>query len=418
MSSRKSSSVREASSAENSISASRPSVSRAHLTQRTASRRASSRSIRSLCLRWMSEVAMNRWRCGRSATPIASTARWGSPSLQRASAATAIPPLVSWAIWWTASKSPCEAAGKPASITSTFSRASWRATSSFSAAVRPAPGACSPSRRVVSKIRIRPAATPSPKRGAMASNVMSALPAGRRARDRLRLAGVDDDRLEERHLRAEVGADLLDLVVLVLLAQPAEVLAARVLDRDPLGRERAALDVGEDILHRRLRPLGHARAGEVITGRRGVADAEAHEVEPAAVHQVHDQLELVHRLEVRELGLVARLDERLERRLDERGDAAAQERLLAEQVGLGLLLERRLEDAGAGVAEAAGVGKGPRPGRAARVLVDREQCRDAAALLVHAADQVARALGRDHPDVDGRAGLDPAEPDVEAVGEH
>ena len=70
-----------------------------------------------------------------------------------------------------------------------------------------------------------------------------ALPAGRRARDRLRLAGLDDDRLEERHLRAEVGADLLDLVAPVLLAQPAEVLAARVLDRDPLGRERAALDV-------------------------------------------------------------------------------------------------------------------------------------------------------------------------------
>ena len=39
----------------------------------------------------MSLVAMNTWRCGRSATRIASTARCGSPSRQRASAATAMP---------------------------------------------------------------------------------------------------------------------------------------------------------------------------------------------------------------------------------------------------------------------------------------------------------------------------------------
>src|SRR6186997_3272914 len=208
--------------------------------------------MRSLCLRWMSLVAMKTCRCGLCATLMASIARCGSPSLQRARAATAMSCGVSSAIRRTASKSPGEAAGKPASMTSTLRRASWRATSSFSAAVRPAPGACSPSRRVVSKIRSLPAGTPSPKRGVMASNVMSALPAGRRARDRLRLAGVHDDRLEERHLRAEVGADLLDLVALVLLAQPAEVLAARLLDGDPLGRERAALDVREDVLHRRL----------------------------------------------------------------------------------------------------------------------------------------------------------------------
>ena len=63
-----------------------------------------SRSIRSLCLRWMSLVAMNTWRCGRSATLIASIARCGSPSRQRASAATAIPPA-----------SPGRSAGPPRS---------------------------------------------------------------------------------------------------------------------------------------------------------------------------------------------------------------------------------------------------------------------------------------------------------------
>ena len=57
------------------------------------------------------------------------------------------------AMLWTASKSPGEAAGKPASITSTPSRAKLSAMRSFSALVMVAPGDCSPSRRVVSKMR-------------------------------------------------------------------------------------------------------------------------------------------------------------------------------------------------------------------------------------------------------------------------
>jgi hypothetical protein len=53
---------------------------------------------------------------------------------------------------WTASKSPSLAAGKPASITSTRMRSSWRAIRSFSSLVIEAPGLCSPSRIVVSKM--------------------------------------------------------------------------------------------------------------------------------------------------------------------------------------------------------------------------------------------------------------------------
>src|SRR5205807_7519723 len=49
---------------------------------------------------------------------------------------------------------PGEAAGKPASIMSTFSRTSCSATCIFSSVVIVAPGDCSPSRNVVSKIRI------------------------------------------------------------------------------------------------------------------------------------------------------------------------------------------------------------------------------------------------------------------------
>ena len=60
---------------------------------------------------------------------------------------------ISVAIWWTLRKSPSEAAGKPASMTSTPSASSCRASRSFSSGERLLPGACSPSRRVVSKIR-------------------------------------------------------------------------------------------------------------------------------------------------------------------------------------------------------------------------------------------------------------------------
>jgi hypothetical protein len=60
--------------------------------------------------------------------------------------------LIALAIARTASKSPLEEAGNPASITSTFMRSSARAMRSFSSRVMDAPGLCSPSRMVVSKM--------------------------------------------------------------------------------------------------------------------------------------------------------------------------------------------------------------------------------------------------------------------------
>ena len=55
----------------------------------------------------------------------------------------------------TASKSPGEVIGKPASITSTPRRASCWAISTFSAVFSEIPGDCSPSRSVVSKMWTR-----------------------------------------------------------------------------------------------------------------------------------------------------------------------------------------------------------------------------------------------------------------------
>jgi len=88
---------------------------------------------------------------GRGASRSASQARSMSSALQRAR-----PQMTGPATWramaCTASKSPGEAIGKPASMMSTPRSLSARATSSFSARFMLAPGDCSPSRSVVSKM--------------------------------------------------------------------------------------------------------------------------------------------------------------------------------------------------------------------------------------------------------------------------
>src|SRR5688572_3854127 len=114
----------------------------------------SSRVVCSWWRMWMSEVEMKVWMRGRSASRTAPQAASMSSAWVRARPAT-IGPSTFRAISCTASKSPGEVIGKPASITSTPRRASWRAMSSFSPVLREMPGDCSPSRSVVSKISTR-----------------------------------------------------------------------------------------------------------------------------------------------------------------------------------------------------------------------------------------------------------------------
>src|SRR5690242_1223128 len=90
----------------------------------------------------------------RSAGLIASAQQSMSLKLARASPHTTAF-LVRLAISLTAAKSPSEAIGKPASMTSTPIVSRSSATSSFSSCVIVAPGHCSPSRKVVSKMRTR-----------------------------------------------------------------------------------------------------------------------------------------------------------------------------------------------------------------------------------------------------------------------
>src|SRR5437867_5380534 len=180
---------------------------------------------------WISLVEMNVWMRQRSAPFRASAARSMSPEVTRASAAITGPRTLV-AISRTASNSPSELIGNPASMMSTFRRASCSAISTFSAFVRAMPGACSPSRSVVSKMRTTfavPVAT-SPGEASLIG-------------DHLRLG------LQPGHHAAQALAHVLELRRAGLAAEPEEVPEPAVGLRDPLLRELAALDLVEDAPH-------------------------------------------------------------------------------------------------------------------------------------------------------------------------
>src|SRR6058998_199538 len=81
-----------------------------------------------------------------------------------------------------------------------------------------------------------------------------------------------------RHHGPQFGAHLLDRMLRAGLAQRREPAAPAAALGDPLAREAAGLDVGEDALHRRANfrryDLG---ASGVVAVLRGVADRVAHE---------------------------------------------------------------------------------------------------------------------------------------------
>src|SRR2546425_949349 len=102
----------------------------------------------------MSDVEMNVWMRTLGAPFKASQARSISSGRARARLQI-VGPSTSCAMRRTASKSPGELYANPASMMSTPSRANCLATINFSSGFMAAPGDCSPSRSVVSKMRIR-----------------------------------------------------------------------------------------------------------------------------------------------------------------------------------------------------------------------------------------------------------------------
>ena len=123
-------------------------------------------------------------------------------------------------------------------------------------------------------------------------------------------------------------------------------------------------------------------------------------------------------LEVGNLRLVASLHQRLEAIHHELGGTTAENSLLTEQIGLGLLGERGLDTAGAKAADALGIRKSQRPCAASGVLLHSHDHRHAATSSVLTTNEMAWALWSNHDDVDIGRWLDVAEADVEAVTEN
>ncbi len=142
-----------------------------------------------------------------------------------------------------------------------------------------------------------------------------------------------------------------------------------------------------------------------------------HLAEPALVHQIDDQLEFVHTLEVGHLFAVAGLNERFVPLFDEAGDAATEDGLLAEQIGFGFLAERRLDGARSGTANALCVREGLLLCVAGHVLIDRDEAGRPLVGLVVPPNEMARRFRGDKCHVDIVARLDLVIMDVEPVGE-
>ncbi len=122
-------------------------------------------------------------------------------------------------------------------------------------------------------------------------------------------------------------------------------------------------------------------------------------------------------LEVGVLRLVTGLHQHLKAAAHQVHHAAAQHGLLAEQVGLGLVVEGGLHHPRPRAADARDVGQGDLVGVAGGVLLHRHQAGHALARHVGGADGVARALGGGHEHVHPGGGDDLLVADVEAVGE-
>ena len=100
------------------------------------------------------EVEIKVWMRRRSAGFRASAALSISPRADRARPQM-VEPFISLATSLTASQSPLDAIGNPASMTSTPISSSSSAIRSFSSRFMDAPGDCSPSRKVVSNMMTR-----------------------------------------------------------------------------------------------------------------------------------------------------------------------------------------------------------------------------------------------------------------------
>ena len=160
-----------------------------------------------------------------------------------------------------------------------------------------------------------------------------------------------------------------------------------------------------------------AGAGYVLAEFRSIGNGVVHGTDAALDDQVDDELHLMNALEVCVLGLIACLDQNLEAAAHQVDDAAAQDSLLAEQVGFGLFVHGGFHDARTGAADTGDVCQGDVPAVAGCVLLECDQAGNALACHVLGTDGMAGALGGSHEQVDAFGNLDQLVTDVEAMSE-
>ena len=89
--------------------------------------------------------------------------------------------------------------------------------------------------------------------------------------------------------------------------------------------------------------------------------------------------------------------------------------MLSEQIGFGFFFKGSFENTGPGRANAMRISQSAFARVSGGVLINRQQGRNSVALAVNPAQQMARALGSNHHDVDILRRLDGFEMDTEPV---
>ena len=177
------------------------------------------------------------------------------------------------------------------------------------------------------------------------------------------------------------------------------------------------MDLGQDLLHARLGiGVDDPGAAHEITVLGGIRNRVPHIGNAILIDEINDELDLVNALEIRHLRRIARLHQGFETRLHERCQAAAKNRLLAEEIRLGLLLEGGLDDARTAAADGARIGQTHLQRISTRILVNRHQTGNPPTRLVVVPHRVAGALGRHHEDVHVLGRRDGTEMKIETMG--
>ena len=123
-------------------------------------------------------------------------------------------------------------------------------------------------------------------------------------------------------------------------------------------------------------------------------------------------------LEISALGLVSGFHQSLKASLHQGAYTAAENSLLAEQIGFGFFTEGGLKHAGSRAADAKRIGKSKIMGLPGGILLNGDQAGNAFSGKIFASYGMAGSLGSDHGDIHIRRGLDLAKMDGKAVGEH